>query len=100
MLMGGLKESQQSSIALRDIQYSSFMVILEFLYTQKINLPEQVNLLEIMSLANLYILEDLKIQLVKEIKRFLAADNVEEVKQIAQVLNLEDLYTMCIEFKK
>lgn len=98
MLLGGLKESQQNVINMRDIQYSSFMVILEYLYTQKAYLPDQVNLLEVLSLANLYILEDLKSQIIKEVKKILSAENVEGVKSIAHSLNMPDLMAICTEF--
>ncbi len=52
--MGGLKESKQDRITIDDVQYTTFMAIMEFLYTNDIKLNEILasSIEELIALSN------------------------------------------------
>jgi len=96
--MSGLKESQQKEVVLHDIQYSTFLTVQMFLYSSKLEFNGAENMEELLSVATLYMLEDLKALCGEEIKKFVGTDNVHDVMRQAQLYDVPKLTQFCRKF--
>lgn len=100
MLLGGLKESQQKTIVIQQIQLSTFLIILEYLYTDQLTVEDYVdiNISELLSFCSLYILPGLKACLEMEMRKFVYISNVNEMMLLAKENDLHQLLLYCNEF--
>jgi len=95
LLSGGWKESSQEEIALKEISYPIFQLLLRHLYTDCVEIPADY-LIPLFHAANKFNLNKLRAQCVDEFKFCLNTDNV--VPILSVVIDCDELRTACKEF--
>lgn len=128
MFTSGYKESSESCIAIPDVSYEVFMSVLTFLYTGKPRTPAKHLCLfsmhslqcpnhilsdaelvgagdltiemavEVMSVANLYVIEPLKLICADVVAKGLSVQNAADMLQAAETYQAVQLRATCINF--
>ena len=79
MFLNGMKESTQTEIVVQDWSYNSYLLMMEYLYTGSIiNLSQKVAL-DLLGLADSYILDSLKFLCENTLMQNVDNDNVVSV---------------------
>ncbi|XP_041126419.1 AP2-interacting clathrin-endocytosis protein isoform X2 [Polyodon spathula] len=105
MLSGSWSESSQEHITLQGVDHAEMAVMLHFIYGAVVDLPEGADVCQVLSVADMYGLEDLKEVVVFVLKRDYCRffqkpvvgvqQSVLECLSIAHSLGLESLYASC-----
>jgi len=101
LLMGGLKESRQEYIELQHVREPTFMAVMEFMYTSELNFEYDATLEELLSLANEYMLDDMRLRCAEELKKLMREDGrtevIEHALYLAKFYTLQPLEMSCVE---
>jgi len=97
LLSGGFKESKEEIISLPDVNFSAFVSMLEFIYTDSVELQDD-SAVELFSLANEYSLDRLKALCEEFIEKGIEVDNVAWLFEIADRYNAKQLKAFCMYF--
>ena len=93
-----MKESTQSEIIVQDWSYNSYLLMMEYLYTGSIlNLSQRVAL-DLLGLADSYILDSLKFLCENTLMQNVDNDNVLSILIEANKCQSADLKKYCISF--
>ncbi|XP_058891027.1 BTB/POZ domain-containing protein 8 isoform X2 [Acipenser ruthenus] len=105
MLSGSWSESSQEHITLQGVNHAEMAVVLHFIYGAVVDLPEGADVCQVLSVADMYGLEDLKevgvFVLKRDYCRFFqkpvvgVQQSVLECLSIAHSLGLGSLYASC-----
>ena len=103
MLDGPMRESQQSEIVLHEQLYEVFLALLEYIYTDKVEGldPHSVRLefaLDLLALADQYLLDPLKNMCEKSIYKSIDVDNVAYMLGTADARQAKELRKRCFDF--
>jgi len=103
MLDGPMLEAESSEIKIPEISYPVFLSMLEFLYTEnakilKENPIDKKIILELMCVADQYLLNDLKLQCELCLTNSINVENVCEMLELADIHRTSILRKQCIEF--
>ncbi|VDO88030.1 unnamed protein product [Heligmosomoides polygyrus] len=100
MLYGGLKESTQAEIFLKETDPIAFRTLLRYIYTAKVDLSGfAVNeLMTILQLAHEYMLTEIEKALASHTKTKLDTDNVFAVIRTSTLLSVDDLTEHCMHY--
>ncbi|XP_054721944.1 ankyrin repeat and BTB/POZ domain-containing protein 1-like isoform X2 [Uloborus diversus] len=90
-------ESKIHAIKLTDINPDLFIYILQYIYTNTVEINRD-DVLDLLSLADMLILTGLKKQCSTLVGENLSVDNVVEILQVARLYNLPRLETQCTEY--
>ncbi|KAL2724424.1 speckle-type POZ protein B-like [Vespula squamosa] len=95
-----MQENIENVINIKDIDPELFEVVLKFLYTNEINIKiitEHI-FLDLITIADIYQLENLKNQLIERAIIYLTIDNVMDTLVFAEKLNIAILKESCMSF--
>ena len=103
MLNGPMKESESSVITLSHVSYNSFIILLEYFYTETVkifkeNPIDQKLVLELLILADQYLVNDLKLQCEVVLSTCLDVERVCKVLEIADIHRSIILRKKCMEY--
>ena len=100
LLYGAMKESFQKEVVLNDVSLSGFKIVLSFIYTGQLKLGqlEVDTLLETLSIAHLYGLDELLTAIRMHLEENLTRKNVFKIYDKAQFLHIESLCDACLTF--
>ena len=103
MLDGPMRESQQSEIVLHEQTYDVYMALLEYLYTDIVEGldPQHVRLefaLDLLAVADQYLLDPLKRMCEKAIHKSIDVDNVAYMLATADTRQAHELRKRCFDF--
>ncbi|CAK9800523.1 BTB/POZ domain-containing protein 9 [Anthophora plagiata] len=100
LLFGGLKESTQCEIELKDANLVGFKGLLEYIYTGRMSLANQREevILDILGLAHLYGFSELEASISDYLKEILNVKNVCLIFDAALLYRLEFLTRVCREY--
>ncbi|VDO35100.1 unnamed protein product [Haemonchus placei] len=92
LLYGGLKESGDGEVVLNQINVFAFRIVLRYLYTAKLTLSdyEEDQLLEILSVAHQYCVNDLQHAIADYLKGFLQLPT----NEVSQLLSSLDTFSI------
>lgn len=100
LLYGGLKESNQDEIVLRDAPLKAFKILLKYIYTGHMflmTLKEDI-ILDTLGLAHQYGFQDLEASISDILKQILKLKNVCAILDTAHLYGLEKLVKVCHSF--
>uniref|UniRef100_T1IHV1 BTB/POZ domain-containing protein 9 n=1 Tax=Strigamia maritima TaxID=126957 RepID=T1IHV1_STRMM len=100
LLFGGLRESKQSEIELKDAALEPFRILLKYIYTGHlvlVNLKEEV-ILEILGLTHQYGFEELQVAISDYLKAIVNVRNVCLIYDMASLYHLPSLVSVCCNF--
>lgn len=99
LCLSGLRESREKTIPLTDTPFEAFLVVLEYLYTRRLNFELlQDNVVEVFLLSCRYSLRRLKVELEAIIGSNLSADNVCSILLVADQHDATTLRKTCATF--
>ncbi|XP_076667773.1 BTB (POZ) domain containing 9 isoform X1 [Andrena cerasifolii] len=100
LLFGGLKESTQSEIELKDANLAAFKGLLEYIYTGRMSLTDRREevVLDILGLAHLYGFSELESAISDYLKEILDIKNVCPILDAALLYQLDFLTRVCHEY--
>ncbi|XP_017880988.2 BTB/POZ domain-containing protein 9-like, partial [Ceratina calcarata] len=100
LLFGGLKESTQQEIELKDANSNGFKGLLEYIYTGRMSLTDRREevILDILGLAHLYGFSELETSISAYLKEILNIKNVCLIFDAALLYQLEFLIRVCHEY--
>jgi len=90
MFASGMKESLSSVIEIEDTKAPTFKAFLEFIYVGKVDLKEDLAL-DLLKLADKYILNDLKTYCGNYLRGIITLDNCANLSEIADLYDTEAL---------
>ncbi|EFA86792.1 hypothetical protein PPL_00597 [Heterostelium album PN500] len=92
MITSGMKESTEDIITISDVSYEAFKAIIHYIYTGQLHF-HQVDILELLSLSDRYLIDDVKHQCTKYLINHINSNqtNLASLKSIAETFNLSDL---------
>jgi hypothetical protein len=99
MFKGSFAESEQREVTLHDVSTASFLVLLEYLYTDKIHLTPE-NVVEILQLASEMTLEALQRECEAMIIRGIDHTNCIDLYQMASLYSIHHLRRYCHSYIK
>lgn len=94
-------EKQKNVVEIKDIELVTFKLLLEFIYTGKINTNEknaQINWFELMSAADKYAIDSLKSVCAQNLAENLSTDNVVDIYVLADCLNEKKLKVISADY--
>ena len=100
MLFGGMKESKQDRIELKDTKLEAFKHLLKYIYTGHMslgNLSEEL-ILDVLGLAHQYGFDNLQTAISGYLRAVLSISNVCLIYDTAALYNLSDLIVSCALF--
>lgn len=100
LLSGGLAESSQNEIELKEVPLEPFKAILRYLYTGRLLLNDfsMNEIIGMFQLADLYGFESLKERLLVYLKRIISVDNCWDILEAAYLHSLQPmLVNQCME---
>lgn len=98
---GGMIESKEAVIQIKDHSYETFNRMVEFVYTNNIRDIEDVSsegIMELLTLADEYILSDLRVFCEHHAAKCLTFQNIGKFYVLSQEHNAEDLRSSCQRF--
>nr|XP_053640751.1 BTB/POZ domain-containing protein 9-like isoform X1 [Cherax quadricarinatus] len=100
LLFGGLRESRQAEVEIKDTNLTAFNVLLKYIYTGWVSLSseKEETVLEILGLAHQYGFEDLESAVCEYLKDALCIANICVIYDMASLYNLTNLKTVCEDF--
>ena len=100
LLFGGLKESTQHEIELKDANLAAFKGLLEYIYTGRMSLTDRREevILDILGLAHLYGFSELETSISDYLREILNIKNVCLIFDAALFYRLEFLTRVCHEY--
>jgi RCC1 and BTB domain-containing protein len=103
MLDGPMRESQQNEIVLHEQIYDVYLALLEYLYTDRVEGldPKSVQLefaLDLLAVADQYLLDPLKRMCEKAIHKSIDVDNVAYMLATADARQAHELRKKCFDF--
>ncbi|XP_042206116.1 BTB/POZ domain-containing protein 9-like isoform X2 [Homarus americanus] len=100
LLFGGLRESHQAEVEIKDTNLTAFKVLLKYIYTGWVSLSseKEETVLEILGLAHQYGFEDLESAVCDYLKDALCIANICVIYDMASLYNLTNLKTVCEDF--
>ncbi|CAL7945813.1 unnamed protein product [Xylocopa violacea] len=100
LLFGGLKESTQHEIELKNANLTGFKGLLEYIYTGRMSLTDRREevVLDILGLAHLYGFSELEISISDYLREILNIKNVCLIFDAALLYRLEFLIRVCHEY--
>ncbi|XP_053988231.1 BTB/POZ domain-containing protein 9 [Hylaeus volcanicus] len=100
LLFGGLKESTQCEIELKDANSTAFKVLLEYIYTGRMSLTDRREevVLDILGLAHLYGFSELETSISDYLREILNIKNICLIFDAALLYQLEFLTRVCHEY--
>ncbi|XP_003745990.1 BTB/POZ domain-containing protein 9-like [Galendromus occidentalis] len=101
LLQGGMMESDQEEVELKDVPARGFKAVLKYIYTAQLELKSMdvETILEVLSVADLYGLEKMRTSLCEYLKEIMSADNVLLICESLESLSLNHLHEVCVHFK-
>ncbi len=97
MIEAPMRESQEASVTIDDFSAEVVGEMLTFLYSEKVpHIEEMVK--ELLTIADKYQIEDLKLLCGQELDRCLTIDNAAETLMLADTHNVEPLKMACTKF--
>eukprot|EP00128_Syssomonas_multiformis_P018248 Colp12_sorted_trinity150504_noHs@19609 len=112
LFTNGMLESTQSEIIIDDVDYNVFCGMIRYIYTGDSALrsgglqpkiykaPEMAYMVGLVTAADLYGINCLKLEIELELSRLLELGNVLQLTKLANTINLPRLLTQCVEFLK
>lgn len=97
MIESGLSESKSKCAFVKDVDSETMLELIRYLYCRRVNNIEEIQGSLVIA-ANKYGLTDLKEFCVSNLMTSLTIDNVDEIYEIADLLDEELLKTNCIDF--
>ena len=97
MLTSGMKESRQNEIVLTGIDYSSFLTVLEYLYTDEATI-DLANAMSVYQVADVYQIERLKLICEGVIMTSVGVDNAATLLLASDSCNAGHLKEKCMVF--
>ncbi|XGW01897.1 hypothetical protein V3C99_014184 [Haemonchus contortus] len=100
MFLGGLKESNEDKVVLKETNSSAFHALLKYIYTGKLSMDgcESGHVMEILKVAHKYGFDELVKALAGYLKTILDSNNVCEILNFSRLYPLSDLTLGCISF--
>ncbi|XP_063889142.1 BTB/POZ domain-containing protein 9-like isoform X1 [Scylla paramamosain] len=100
LLFGGLRESHQAVVEIKDTNLTAFKVLLRYIYTGWVSLgsEKEETVLEILGLAHQYGFEDLEAAICDYLKDALCIPNVCVIYDMATLYSLCNLKAVCEDF--
>lgn len=100
LLFGGLRESRQAEVEIKDTNLTAFKILLKYIYTGYVSLGSEKEeiVLEILSLAHQYGFEDLESSICDYLKDALRIHNICIIYDMSSLYNLDTLKTFCEDF--
>lgn len=100
LLFGGLRESHQAEVEIKDTNLTAFKVLLRYIYTGWVSLgsEKEETVLEILGLAHQYGFEDLESAICDYLKDALCIPNVCVIYDMATLYSLCNLKAVCEDF--
>lgn len=103
MLDGSMRESQEGEIPMPGVQYNVFLAFLEFLYTDEVSGFDAQSVpmdfaLDLLSLADQYLVEALKRKCEMAIQRSITVENVSFMLATSDARRALELRRRCFEF--
>lgn len=97
MLTAGMRESYNESIEIPDISYRVFLKLLEFIYTDHLEI-KQGTAEEILTVANMFLLERLKNLCEDSLSETICIENIVELLVLADRHQATELKKVCVDF--
>ncbi|XP_028968051.1 uncharacterized protein LOC114828367 [Galendromus occidentalis] len=100
LLQGGMMESDQEEVELKDVPARGFKAVLKYIYTAQLELKSMdvETILEVLSLADLYGLEKMRTSLCEYLEETMSADNVLLICESIEPLSFKHLHEVCVHF--
>lgn len=100
LLFGGLKETNQEEVELKDASLCGFKGLLKYIYTGKLSLTDrrEEEVLDILGLAHLYGFVELESSILDYLRVILNIRNVCSIYDAALMYHLESLKNVCLDF--
>ncbi|XP_027226224.2 BTB/POZ domain-containing protein 9 [Penaeus vannamei] len=100
LLFGGLRESHQTEVEIKDTNLTAFKVLLKYIYTGwvSLNSEKEETVLDILGLAHQYGFEDLESAICDYLKDTLCILNICVIYDMASLYNLSNLKAVCEDF--
>ncbi|CAL4127413.1 unnamed protein product [Meganyctiphanes norvegica] len=100
LLFGGLRETHQEEIEIKDANLTAFKVLLKYIYTGYVSLgsEKEETVLEILSLAHQYGFEELESSICDYLKDSLRIHNICIIYDMSSLYNLVNLKCFCEDF--
>jgi len=97
MFMGEMKESKQRQIELKDVRYPIFLALLEYLYTDDVNVGQEIAM-ELLQAADQFGVDRLKKMCESKMLASITVDNAARVFHDADLHNAKSLREKCLNF--
>ncbi|XP_076060174.1 BTB/POZ domain-containing protein 9-like isoform X2 [Oratosquilla oratoria] len=100
LLFGGLRETHQAEVEIKDANLTAFKVLLKYIYTGWVNLSSEKEevVLDILGLAHQYGFEDFESAICDYLKDALCIPNICLIYDMASLYNLVNLRSVCEDF--
>lgn len=100
LLFGGLRESSQHEIELKDTNVAAFKLLLRYIYTGRISLTniKDESVLDVLGLAHKYGFVELESALSEYLKAILNSKNVCTIFGASHLFCLSQLTQFCLEY--
>jgi len=94
----GEKEKNKIIVEIKDIQPEIFYYILEFIYTCELKEIDDNSIVELLSVADRFLMQSLKNLCARQIEKFVEVSNAVEILQIGEMFNSVRLREYCEDF--
>jgi hypothetical protein len=98
MFSTGLRESSQSQVIVSNLNGIALREVVQFCYGAEVTFTEE-NWMDIFELSDKYGLSDLKLMCALFVAQFIDEENVDDIKNVAQVFNCGPLVAYCNSYK-
>ncbi|XP_003745980.1 BTB/POZ domain-containing protein 9-like [Galendromus occidentalis] len=100
LFRGGMMESDQEEVELKDVPARGFKAVLKYIYTAQLELKSMdvETILEVLSVADLYGLQKMRTSLCEYLEEIMSADNVLLICESIEPLSLKHLHEVCVHF--
>eukprot|EP00638_Chattonella_subsalsa_P015437 CAMPEP_0117818270 /NCGR_PEP_ID=MMETSP0949-20121206/1148_1 /TAXON_ID=44440 /ORGANISM="Chattonella subsalsa, Strain CCMP2191" /LENGTH=452 /DNA_ID=CAMNT_0005656753 /DNA_START=128 /DNA_END=1486 /DNA_ORIENTATION=+ len=97
MFMGEMKESREREITLQDVRYPIFLALLEYLYTDEVNVSLDIAM-ELLQAADQFGVERLKKMCESKMLASISIENAASIFHAADLHNAKSLREKCLNF--
>lgn len=93
----GMLESHTRTVTLTDVSRPTFLSLLEYLYTGSVTIQSQDEAIELLRIADRYLVDALKSRCERFVRTCINAKNVLQILAVADSCSLSELKQMCLD---